>query len=61
MGPSIPFPSSWGTRSYTWGTNPRTGNNWTVDDVNAAQFGLYSYGSYGGGRLAQIYVDVSYS
>ncbi len=46
--PSTEVPTSYGTISYTWATNPRTGNAWTADEINGVGsnalqgFGVYS-------------------
>ncbi len=54
-------PSSYGTISYTWTTNPRTNSAWTKDDINGVgsnalqSFGVSSNDASPTIRLTQVY------
>jgi len=48
--------------SYTWANSPATGIAWTLTELNAAQFGLWTEsGITDNVRLTQIYVVVDYT
>ena len=60
------MPNSYGTISYTYTTNPRTGNAWTIDDINGVGsnplqgFGVYSSDANPQIRLTQVYATVGW-
>jgi hypothetical protein len=64
--PSTEVPSSYGTISYTYTTNPRTNRTWRIDDIkgvgsNPLQgFGVYSTDAYPTIRLTQVYATVGW-
>ena len=39
-GPITISDSTWTTYDYTWNTNPATSAAWTIEDLNAAEFGI---------------------
>jgi hypothetical protein len=65
-GTSMDVPSSYGTISYTYTTNPRTGSAWTIDDINGGGsnplqgFGVYSTDASPTIRLTQVYATVTW-
>jgi hypothetical protein len=65
---SVDPTTTWTTYSYTWDENPRTGNPWTVDEINRAswqnelqEFGIYSSDFYPDIRVSMVYAEVDYS
>ena len=65
-GTSTEVPTSYGTISYTWVTNPRTGNAWTADEINGIgsnalqDFGVSSNDANPQIRLTQVYATVGW-
>ena len=61
---STEVPTGYGTISYTWTTNPETGNAWTKDQINGVGsdalqgFGVYSTDANPQIRLTQVYAQV---
>lgn len=41
-GDDVTDTTSWVTYSYTWTVNPATGLPWTISEVNALQFGVWT-------------------
>ncbi len=64
--PSVEVPASYGTISYTYATNPRTGMAWTIDDINGVGsnslqgFGVHSGDANPQIRLTQVYATVTW-
>jgi hypothetical protein len=65
---SIDPTTTWTTYSYTWDENPRTGNPWTVNEINRAtwqneleQFGIYSTDFNPDIQVSMAYAEVDYS
>lgn len=60
------YPTPYVDRSYTWATNPNTGQPWTVDDVNGVgsnplqTFGYECIGFQKTVRCTQVYIEVNY-
>ena len=60
------MPNSYGTISYTWTKNPRTGNAWTQDQINGVGsnalqgFGVNSNDASPQIRLTQVYATVNW-
>ncbi len=52
---------SYVTISKTMTTNPATGSAWTPSEVDALEAGMDSTNPHGGGRVAQVWVDVDYT
>jgi hypothetical protein len=65
-GDYIEVPSSYGTISYTWATNPRTNQPWTQDQINGVGsnalqgFGVSSNDASPQIRLTQVYATVGW-
>lgn len=63
------FGTSYETKSYTWTTNPNTGNAWTLQELNNLQAGVEGTRGIGGGfppqfdetRCTQVYIEVDYT
>ena len=52
--------SAWTYYSYTWYTNPSTGNSWNRTEVNDLQAGVALKGNLGQSQCTQVYVKVNY-
>ena len=48
------------TFSYTWATNPATGNPWTWAEIAALEAGVTLAGAAWPGRCTQVFVEVEY-
>jgi hypothetical protein len=54
--------TSYSVRSYTWTTNPNTGQSWTWSEIDALQIGLgmKTSSSFGSSYCTQVNVEVNY-
>jgi len=62
-----PGDTGWVTTSYTWSTNPATGQAWTWQNIDALVASYYCFaqtrgaeGDYGFSRVSHFYVEVDY-
>lgn len=59
--------TAWTTSSRAWTTNPRTGNAWTVSEVEALEVGFVSDDSYDAigdesfGECSTVWVEIDYT
>jgi hypothetical protein len=54
-------PTSWGTYSRQWNTNPADSEAWEWADIDALQIGMRLSGALSENRMTQIYVEVDYT
>jgi len=57
----FPGYDAWVYRDYNYTTNPATGNQWTVAEVNALEAGMQGTDPDSGGRIAQVYAVITYT
>src|SRR3989344_1029358 len=61
LNPVKSLTSSWAYFQILYTTNPSTGQQWSINEVNALEAGMKSYGSNPGGRIARVYARINYS
>ena len=61
LGSVISLTASYAYYNKTYTTNPDTGNQWTISEVNSLEAGMKSYSDNYGGRIAQVYAVVDYT